>query len=170
MPAVPAPNDVCFQYLDPDSAIPEIREGPFGITRLDRAIKLAAERNIRLILTLTNYFPDYGGMHQYQKWLGLPVLNDFYRAPAATMMFKHWLGSIIARHNALTSTPYIEDPTILAWEIANEPRCPGEDPQVLTDWITEISAFMRSKLRNQLIAAGEEGFLISPALNKQWLY
>jgi mannan endo-1,4-beta-mannosidase len=65
--SVPAETDVCFQFLNPGANAPELREGPFGLERLDRAIKLAGDRGIRLILTLTNHNPDYGGIPQYQR-------------------------------------------------------------------------------------------------------
>ncbi len=171
-PPVPGDTDICFQFLNPDAGTPEIRNGPFGLERLDSAIKLAGDRGIRLILTLTNYHSDYGGMPQYQRWLGLTTLNDFYRDASAKSLFQNWVQAIVTRRNTLTNTFYADDPTILAWEIANEPRCPSEaaGTQLLTDWLTEMSAFIRSLAPNPLIAAGDEGFFDHEHAGSNWLF
>ncbi len=171
-PPIPADTDVCFQFLASGASAPEIREGPFGLERLDRAIKLAGDRAIRLILTLTNHNPDYGGMPQYQRWLGLPNLNDFYRDANAGVMFQNWIEAILTRENSLTGLSYAEDPTILAWEIVNEPRCPGDSSgtQLLTGWLAEMSAFIRSLAPRQLIAAGDEGFFEHQFAGNNWLF
>jgi mannan endo-1,4-beta-mannosidase len=171
-PSVPADTHVCFQFLDPGASIPKLREGGFGLEHLDRAIKLAGDRGIRLILTLTNHNPDYGGIPQYQRWLGFTDLNDFYRNAAAKTMFQNWVQGIVTRQNGLTNLSYADDPTILAWEIANEPRCPS-DPSgtaLLTEWLSEMSAFIRSIAPRQLIAAGDEGFFNHERAGNNWLF
>ena len=171
-PPIPGDSDVCFQFLNPGANAPEIRDGPFGLERLDSAIKLAGDRGIRLILTLTNHNPDYGGMPQYQRWLGLQNLNDFYRDARAKTTFQNWIRAVITRPNAMTNLVYADDPTILAWEIANEPRCPSEPPgsQLLTDWLDEMSTFIRSIAPRQLIAAGDEGFFDHQRAGGNWLF
>jgi mannan endo-1,4-beta-mannosidase len=171
-PPLPTDTEVCFQFLAPGVSAPELREGPFGLDRLDRAVQLAGERGIRLILTLTNHNPDYGGMPQYQRWLGLAKLNDFYRDSRAKDMFKRWVSAIVTRQNSLTGLSYAQDPTIVAWEIANEPRCP-DDPsgtQLLTSWLTEMSAFIRTLAPDQLISAGDEGFFDHQLAGGNWLF
>lgn len=169
---VPAETDVCFQFLNPGASAPELREGSFGLERLDRAIKLAGDRGIRLILTLTNHNPDYGGIPQYQRWLGFPNLNDFYRDASATITFQNWLQGILTRENTLTNLSYADDPTILAWEIANEPRCPSDPSgtEPLTDWLREMSVFIRSIAPRQLICAGDEGFFDHERAGNNWLF
>jgi mannan endo-1,4-beta-mannosidase len=171
-PPVPADTDVCFQFLNPGGSAPELREGPFGLERLDRAIQLAGDRGIRLILTLTNYNPDYGGIPQYQRWLRLANLTDFYRDSSAILTFQNWVQAIVTRQNTLTNLSYADDPTILAWEIANEPRCPS-DPlgtEPLTEWLNEMSAFIRPIAPRQLIAAGDEGFFDHDRAGSNWLF
>ena len=170
--STPAETDVCFQFLNPGASAPELREGAFGLERLDRAIKLAGDRGIRLILTLTNHNPDYGGIPQYQRWLGFPKLNDFYREASASIAYQNWVRAIITRQNMLTNLSYAEDSAILAWEIANEPRCPS-DPlgtEPLTDWLSEMSAFIRSIAPRQLICAGDEGFFDHERAGNNWLF
>ena len=158
--SLPGDADISFQFFNPETGTPQPRDGPFGLERLDRAVKLAADRGIRLILTLTNYNPDYGGIPQYARWLGLANANDFYRRTAAITTFQNWIAAILTRQNTLTNLSYADDPTILAWEIANEPRCASDSSgtRLLTSWLTEISAFIRTIAPRQLIAAGDEGF------------
>ncbi len=102
-PASPGDTGVCFQFFNPATGVPELRDSSFGLERLDSAVKLAADRGIRLILTLTNYYPDYGGMPQYQRWLGLANLNDFYRDAGASALFQNWVRAVITRRNTLTN-------------------------------------------------------------------
>ncbi len=169
--ALPGETDVCFQFMRPGSQMPELREGALGLERLDRAVKLAGECGIRLILTLTNYWPDYGGMPQYQQWMGLRNLNDFYRDRRTITAFQSWTEALMTRENPLTGRSYAEDPTILAWEIANEPRCSGKTGGcgLLNDWLSEMSEFIRVRAPNQLIAAGDEGFFHDRSAGKGWL-
>ena len=35
---------------------------------LDRLLTTLREKNLRVILTLTNYWPDYGGIDRYVEW------------------------------------------------------------------------------------------------------
>jgi mannan endo-1,4-beta-mannosidase len=158
---LPADTDVCFQSFRPGATAPETREGPFGLARLDSAVKLAAARELRLILTLTNYHPDYGGMPQYQRWLNLASLNDFYSDASAKSAYQNWVETILTR--------YKNDPTVLAWEIANEPRCPG-NTGLLTDWLKEMSSFIRERAPLQLIASGDEGFFARERAGNNWLF
>jgi mannan endo-1,4-beta-mannosidase len=171
-PPIPGDTEVCFQFLTPGEAMPQLRGGPFGLDRLDRAVQLAGQRGIRLILTLTNHNPDYGGMPQYQRWLSLANPNDFYRDSRSKDTFKHWIQAIVTRENPLTDLTYSQDPAILAWEIANEPRCPSDSPgtQLLTNWLTEMSAFIRSLAPDQLITAGDEGFFSHRFAGGNWLF
>jgi len=66
---------------------------------------------------------------------------------------------VIERVNVFTGLVYRDDPTILAWELANEPRCvsdPGGD--TLQAWIEEMSAHVKSLDAGHLVTTGSEGF------------
>ncbi len=165
-------SSISFQYLQAGSTAPELVDSEAGLVRLDRAVKLAGERGIRLILTLTNYHADYGGLPEYQRWLNLQDPLDVYRDPLARITYRSYTQQIITRRNTLTGVAYSDDPAILAWEIANEPRAPG-DPNncdLLTQWMSEMSAHIRTLSPNQLIAAGDEGFFNRGLFSRDWLY
>ena len=160
----PQDGQVCFQYLKPGEALPEAREGPDGLGLLDNAVRLAAARGIRLILTLTNANPAYGGIPLYQRWLGLDRAAAFYREPRAREAFQEWIRIVTSR--------YVNEPAILAWEIANEPRCPGDASGTarITDWIGEMSRFIRAHAPLHLIAAGDEGWFDGLPDRRGWFY
>ena len=65
---------------------------------------------------------------------------------------------------------YGEDPTILAWELANEPRNPGDfSGKVLQSWIAEMSHFIKDNAPNQLVTSGSEGFFGPSTLQYMYL-
>ena len=41
--------------------------------------------------------------------------------------FKQYVRAIVTRNNTVTGRRYCEDPTIMAWDLANEPFAPGDD-------------------------------------------
>ena len=49
---------------------------------LDYVIAQAATCGIRVILTLTNYWPDYGGPPTWAHWFNRSSIVEFYQDPA----------------------------------------------------------------------------------------
>ena len=45
--------------------------------------------------------------------------------------FKRFVGALITRRNHWNDLYYRDDPTILAWELANEPHMPGDDTGIV---------------------------------------
>jgi mannan endo-1,4-beta-mannosidase len=45
---------------------------------LDYVVATAAQHDMRLVLTLTNYLPSYGGAQQYVQWIGGSNITAFY--------------------------------------------------------------------------------------------
>jgi mannan endo-1,4-beta-mannosidase len=161
----PVPGRVYFQFWNSAKQSPDYHDGPDGLDRLDRAVALASDRGLRLILALTNNWPDFGGMPQYVKWFGLPAKNHFYRSDAAKQAYREWVEQLILRRNSVTGRLYRDEPAILAWELSNEPRCETDDGKPLPDgvetllaWVDEMSQFIRSLDSNHLIAVGDEGY------------
>jgi mannan endo-1,4-beta-mannosidase len=140
---------------------------------LDYAIYKAGQLGIRLVLALVNNWPDYGGMQQYVKWfLNLPddtystgTNHDlFYNTKAITDCYKAYAKFVTHRMNPYTGLRYNQDPTIMTFELANEPRSRSEKTGVrLLSWVTEMSAYVKSLAPHQLVTTGDEGFYGDPS-------
>jgi len=140
---------------------------------LDYAIYKAGQLGIRLVLALVNNWPDYGGMRQYVTWfLGLPddtystgVNHDlFYNTKAIQDCYRAYAKFVIRRRNPYTGLRYNEDPTIMTFELANEPRSRSEKTGArLLTWVKETSEFIKELAPRQLVAVGDEGFYGDPA-------
>lgn len=89
--------------------------------------------------------------------------DDFYRNPTIKQWYKNYLGMILNRTNTVTHTAYKNEPAIFAWELANEPRSSDSSGRTVSDWLSEMSLFMKSVDTNHLVSSGEEGLDISPA-------
>lgn len=53
--------------------------------------------------------------------------TDYRRICPLQKAFKEYVGAVIQHKNTATGVYYRDDPTILGWEIANAPVCPGDD-------------------------------------------
>jgi mannan endo-1,4-beta-mannosidase len=148
-----------------------VERNELGLAQLDRAIYLAGQRGIRLILALENYWNDFGGVPAYVNRLGLASTAEFYHDIRCRTAYADWVMRIVSRINTFTGVPYCEDSTILAWELMNEPRCPrsANGETILLGWIDEMSKFVRNIAPRQLVAVGDEGFFRS-SHSKSWLY
>jgi len=143
--------------------------------KLDFVIKEASERNLKVIIPFVNNWPEYGGMCQYVKWCNVTnasmcdpyaksgpaaaAHDSFYTNSCARQAYKDYISYTLNRVNNYTGIKYKDDPTIFAWELANEPRAmsdPASD--MLDNWIEEMSNFVKSIDSNHLVTTGEEGF------------
>ncbi|MEV4131782.1 cellulase family glycosylhydrolase [Dactylosporangium sp. NPDC049742] len=159
-------NGVYFQYWD--GTRPAYNDGPDGLQHLDQVVKSARDKGIRLVIPLTNNWSAFGGMDQYVRWRGGAHHDDFYTDPVIRGWYKDWISHVLNRTNSLTGVKYKDDPTIMAWELANEPRCVGSGvyprsaactDATVTAWAADISAHLDSVDRKHLISPGDEGFL-----------
>ena len=158
-----------FQAWDPVEQRAIFNDGPNGLERLDYALAKADQLGLKVVLVLTNNWTEFGGMDQYLAWFGLSGHADFYSDPRVRQAYKGWLSHLALRENTLTQRVYREDPTIFAWELANEPRGPAGTPSiVLTRWANEMSRYLKSIDANHLVAVGDEGFLDGPS--EHWTY
>ena len=125
--------------------LPVPNGGVDGLERLDRAVAAAAQRGMRVILTLANNWKDFGGIPQYLNWFGLASHDQFYRDGRCRAAYWLWVEQLLHRRNSVTGRAYKDDPAILAWELANEPRCPDvkDGEQLLISWIWEMATLIR---------------------------
>ncbi len=145
---------------------------------LDVLLAEMGKRDMVAVLYLNNFWQWSGGMAQYMSWLtGKPALDPdvtgdwngfmqnsaaFYRSEQAQEWYRDLIRLLISRTNSVTGQAYVDDPTIMSWQLANEPR-PGSDtegrpffPHYKT-WIQETARFIKSLDSNHLVSTGSEG-------------
>jgi mannan endo-1,4-beta-mannosidase len=146
---------------------------------LDFLLAEMAKRDMHAVLFLGNYWEWSGGMAQYNVWTGgSPVDPEdttqgwgafmdfsaaFYSNPDAMKLHRNYARMIVTRRNTFNGRLYAEDPTIMAWQLVNEPR-PGRDNEqgrknlpAFYRWIDETAMFIHSLDTNHLVSAGSEG-------------
>ncbi|KAF9012616.1 mannanase [Cyathus striatus] len=148
-------------YQSWSGSIPTINTGSDGLQNFDKVVAAAKANGIRLIVALS----DYGGMDVYvNQIVGNGKGHDlFYTDTNVKVAFKNYIKTFVGR--------YVDEPTILGWELANEPRCKGSTgvttgtctPAIVTAWAKEISAYIKSIDSNHLVALGDEGFYNDPS-------
>ena len=158
-------NGVYFHYWN--GTEPAFNDADNGLNRLDYVIYKAGLTGVKLILPFTNNWTDFGGMDQYVRWRGLKTHDSFYTDLTIRSWYQAYIAHLLNRVNTYTGVAYKDDPTILGWELANEPRCGGTGvypaspactTRTLTDWAGEMASYIKSIDPNHLVSAGDEGF------------
>lgn len=163
-------DGIYFQYFDKDLGKPVINEGKDGLQKLDYALYQAEKHGMKLLITFTNYWDAFGGMGQYIKWaqeLGISGLkkDDFYTNETLKGWYKDYVNGLLNHTNPYTGRKLKDEPSVFAWELANEPRC-NSDAQckdnILYNWAKEMSEYVKSVDPNHMVALGDEGFYNKP--------
>jgi mannan endo-1,4-beta-mannosidase len=129
---------------------------------MDYTISKASSLGIKLIIPLVNNWNDMGGMNQYVSWAGASAHDDFYTNSTCKTTYKNYISHFLNRVNSITGIIYKNDPTIMMWELGNEPRCTSDTSGAkLQAWIDEMAAYIKSIDTNHLLGTGEEGFDLS---------
>lgn len=140
---------------------------------LDFLLAEMKKRDMKAVMVLGNFWTWSGGFPQYLKWAGagdIPFPQDegnswddftnysrlFYSNKVAQKMMYNHIEKVINRKNTITGKPYKKDPTIMAWQLANEPR--GYDvPNEFVSWTKKTSAFIKNLDNFHLVSLGTEG-------------
>jgi len=167
-----------------------INNGTNGLQRLDKVVELAQQHGIYVLFSLTNNWNplpnvtlpatlsrrndtppattplprnflsnSYGGMDAYVREFGLLKQHDeFYVNETIKDIFNNYTKQVISR--------FVDNPWVLGWELANDPRCNSTiptsdscDTQTVTKWHADTSKFVRSVDPNHLVSSGNQGFL-----------
>lgn len=141
---------------------------------LDLLLAEMAKRNLKAVIFLSNNWEWSGGFLQYLNWNGelstadmqrklnwdelRDATSKFYSCAACIHDYQQQVKHIISRTNTITGKKYKDDPVIMAWELANEPRPmrPAANEKYLK-FISSAAAFIKSIDKNHLITAGHEG-------------
>ncbi len=148
----------------------EIEKGIYDekqFSLFDYIVKSAEANGIKLIVALENYWNDYGGIKERLKWEGIEVSGggvhdqgQFFTNEAAIEGYKNYVKYFLTRVNHYDNVEYRNDPTILAWELMNEPRYQGfgDDltSNVLRKWVDDMGEFVKSIDSNHLLGTGLE--------------
>lgn len=130
-----------------------------GFERLDYAINKASTLGIKLIIPFVNNWDDFGGMNQYVEWAGASVHDDFYTNTTCTTGYKNYVRYMLNHVNTYSGIAYKDDPTVMAWELANEPRCTTDTTgDTIVNWADTMSTYIKTIDSNHLVTVGDEGF------------
>lgn len=148
---------------------------------LDFLLSEMKNRDMTAVICLNNFWPWSGGFAQYVSWSNKneaipyppPAENGdwktyqqysarFYSDKIAKQWFKNHIEKVINRINSINKTPYKEDTTIMAWQLANEPEG-SNNVESYRNWIHETAKFIKSLDSNHLVSIGSEGNTPSPA-------
>ena len=142
---------------------------------LDFLLAEMKKRDMLGIMCLNNFWPWSGGMSQYVSWANNneeipfpPPAKDgdwrkyqeytaqFYANQKALDYFNRVIKLVVNRVNTVNGMAYKEDPTIMAWQLANEPEGINQS-EAYRKWIHETAKFIKSLDENHLVSIGSEG-------------
>ncbi len=141
------------------------------------------KRKLHAVLCLNNMWPWSGGMAQYVSWAtGEPIpypppaeggkwlkfirfsSRFFKNETAMEASFQH-IRFIVNRRNRYSGKLYRDDPTIMAWQLANEPRSLTSQ-KAYRRWISRAAALIKDLDPNHLVSIGSEGNAFVPFSRK----
>ena len=147
---------------------------------LDFLLAALAERDMHAVLYLTNFWDWSGGMSSYKAWAAggavpaspghngsweslVEYTASFYADVRANELYRTQVRRIVMRTNSINGRVYRDDPTIMAWQLANEPR-PGvhglrgeQNLPAFFAWLEDTAAFIHEIDPHHLVSTGSEG-------------
>jgi mannan endo-1,4-beta-mannosidase len=142
---------------------------------LDFLLDEMKKRDMRAVVCLNNFWNWSGGMAQYLVWSkaadSIPYppphpggswseyqkfASAFYSNKNAVTLFNQHIEYLIGRKNSLSRILYKDDPTIMAWELANEPRGVTNIADYKS-WIEKTCGMIKGMDENHLVTVGSEG-------------
>ncbi|MBR4534771.1 MAG: cellulase family glycosylhydrolase [Bacteroidaceae bacterium] len=146
---------------------------PTLLEALDRLLGELRKREMKAVLYLNNSWSWSGGYASYLRWANGDATEqvdsmawpDWCRHAAqfalnrkAQELFLNHVKAIVSRTNSITHLPYSADPTIMAWQIGNEPRAFSQEAkEPFSKWIAETAALIKQLDPNHLVSVGSEG-------------
>ncbi|HEX8335658.1 MAG TPA: DUF4126 family protein [Pyrinomonadaceae bacterium] len=153
------------------------RQGAFDedvLAGLDLVLHEMGKRGLKAVIFLSNNWEWSGGFQQYLTWNGrVPeelrtrklnwdeqrdLVSQFYGCEPCTAAYARQAGLLLDRVNRYSRRRYTEDPAIMAWELANEPRpMRPAAAESYKRWVADVAALIKSKDKNHLVVVGHEG-------------
>jgi mannan endo-1,4-beta-mannosidase len=141
---------------------------------LDYLLYQMAKRKMYAVLFLSNNWEWSGGFLQYLNWnkvitdstmrskMNWDDLRDnvskFYSCQPCIADYHRQIAFILKHYNKYTKHTYINEPAIMAWEMANEPR--PMRPSAIADynaWALQTAVFIKNIDHYHLLTMGTEG-------------
>jgi mannan endo-1,4-beta-mannosidase len=143
---------------------------------LDLALSEMAKRDMKAVIFLSNNWEWSGGFQQYLDWNGLvpqgmrtrkltwdeqrDIVSRFYGCEPCKAGYDRQASLILGRTNRYNKRRYTEDPTIMAWELANEPRpMRPVAADAYRRWVADVAAMIKARDKHHLVTIGHEGYM-----------
>ena len=142
---------------------------------LDFMLHEMQKRGMVAVIYLTNSWDWSGGFGFYLKNVGLGDSPDahgegynqyvdyarrFYHSQQAQKLYYQFVKQIVTRKNSITGKAYRDDPTIMAWQLCNEPRPFGkEEVPAFVEWVKHTASLIKENDPNHLVTTGSEGVI-----------
>ncbi len=165
--------------IKPGFSLPDGSLNQELLAGLDFAMAEIARRGMTAVVCLGNFWEWSGGFGTWlyrvtgsymdmndpaHPWPAYPdATSAFYANAEAVALYREYVRTVVTRTNAITGTRYIDDPAIMCWQHANEPRPGGTDEGVerhrdaYYQWIDDTAELIRSLDANHLVSLGHEG-------------
>ncbi len=140
---------------------------------LDYFMNELQKRDMTAVLYLNNSWEWSGGYSVYLEWAGygktvvpaidgwpafMEYVQQYATADKAQALFANHVDFILKRTNRYNNLKYVDDPTIMSWQIGNEPRAfSDEGKQPFANWMAKTAAQIRALDPNHMISSGSEG-------------
>ncbi|KAL6774552.1 hypothetical protein ACKKBG_A25440 [Auxenochlorella protothecoides x Auxenochlorella symbiontica] len=86
----------------------------------------------------------------------------FFTDAGVKTLYRNHIRAILERVNTVSGKVYREDPTIMAFDLLNEPRCSvsytPDCTKLVEQWVYEMATHLKSLDQNHLVTIGAEGF------------
>lgn len=153
--------------------------GKFDESVLDGLDLLLAEmgkRNMKAVVFFSNNWEWSGGFQQYLIWNNQvadsmktrkltwdeqrDIVTRFYSCEPCKENYNKQVNLVLNRTNRYSGKRYTDDPAVMAWELANEPRPmrPAANA-AYKKWIGEVARLIKAKDKNHLVTIGHEGLM-----------
>lgn len=142
---------------------------------LDFLLDEMNKRDMVGVLCLNNFWPWSGGFSQYISWANnneeIPFpppakggdwrtyqeySAQFYTNKKAVSLFNKLVKHVVTRKNTINGLRYKNDPTIMAWQLANEPEGVNRS-DAYRKWMFETAKYIKSLDENHMVSIGSEG-------------
>ena len=140
---------------------------------LDYFMNELRERDMTAVLYLNNSWEWSGGYSVYLQWSGhgdavvpavdgwpayMEYVKQFPQSDSAKALFANHVNYIVSRTNRYNQIKYVDDPTIMSWQIGNEPRAfSDENKEPFARWMADVAAQIKSLEPNHMVSSGSEG-------------